>query len=259
MIPSTATFMLGVLVGIFLASSLTRLIAVIFQGSSIVSKKIVCESCGAPHPFLHRIPIVAAFRSPEKCPVCAHELPRFYAYMEMLIFGFSIWAFTAMGAILALQISVLFFALIGVAYMDLKKWIIPNEFVVTILAVGILGLAAGTVNFSHALLGLVLAAAVSLLIILPQRFGSGDRTLALGDVKLCLAVSLWLGWVLSAYVFFFASILAFMTWLIIAIFRGFSIQRRVPFGPFVALTTLLFGIGRVLDPQFVTHLLTFRF
>ena len=251
--------MLSIVIGVVLASSLSHIFAIISQEISIFSKKLVCESCGASQPYFHRIPIIAAFSSSGKCPVCGHETPRLYAFLELLIFAFTLWAFSAMKPVLAFQISVLFFALVGVTYLDLKKWIIPNEFVVYIIAIGVFGITVDTVNLSNSLLGLALASMVSLLIILPQRFGSGDQTLALGDVKLCLAVALWLGWILSAYVFFLASLLAFITWVFSLIFKGFSVQRRVPFGPFVALSTMIFGIGRVLDPQFVTHLLTFRF
>ncbi len=259
MIPSANILMLSIVIGVVLASSLSHIFAIISQEISIFSKKLVCESCGASQPYFHRIPIIAAFSSSGKCPVCGHETPRLYAFLELLIFAFTLWAFSAMKPVLAFQISVLFFALVGVTYLDLKKWIIPNEFVVYIIAIGVFGITVDTVNLSNSLLGLALASMVSLLIILPQRFGSGDQTLALGDVKLCLAVALWLGWILSAYVFFLASLLAFITWVFSLIFKGFSVQRRVPFGPFVALSTMIFGIGRVLDPQFVTHLLTFRF
>ncbi len=143
--------------------------------------------------------------------------------------------------------------------MDLKKWIIPNIFVVCVLAVAALSLLRGTISAGDSVRGLLIAAGVSLFIILPQRFGAGDKTIALGDVKLCLAVALWLGWILSVYVFFMASLLALGVWLISGLKEGFSSQRRVPFGPFVALSTLVFGIGRMVDPQFVTHLLTLRY
>ena len=249
----------GVLVGIVLAASLTHIFAVISQEISVFTKKLVCESCGALQPYSRRIPIITSLLPSRKCSTCGHESPRLYAFLEFAILIFSVWAFSVLKPVLALQISVLFFALIGVTYMDLKKWIIPNEFVVYIIAIGVFSLTAGSINLYSSLLGLALAAVVSLFIVLPQRFGSGDQTLALGDVKLCLAVALWLGWILSAYVFFIASLLAFITWIFTGVFKGFSAQRRVPFGPFVALSTMIFGIGRVLDPQFVTHLLTLRF
>ncbi|MCF7825530.1 MAG: A24 family peptidase [Candidatus Marinimicrobia bacterium] len=259
MIPAPEIIFMGVLVGIILASSLTHLFAISSLGISVFSKSPVCESCADPQPYSRRIPILATLFFSKKCPVCGHEPPRLYAFLEMVIFAFSIWAFSAAKPVLALQISVLGFALLGVTYMDLKKWIIPNVFILYILAVALLAMVVGTVSIAHALSGLLVASVVSLFIILPQKFGSGDKTLALGDVKLCLAVALWLGWILSAYVFFLASVLAILTWMLSGFFKGFSARRRVPFGPFVALSTMIFGIGRVLDPQFVTHLLTYRF
>ncbi len=259
MIPSTEIILLGVLVGIVLASSLSHLFAVSYLGLSLFSAKLVCESCGEAQPILHRIPIIGSLFFTGKCHACGHSKPRLYPLLEFIIFGFSIWSFLVLKPILAIQISLLGFALMGVAYMDLKRWIIPNIFVEFVLACGVIGLMAGTVSPAQALFGVALASIVSLFIILPQRFGSGDGTLALGDVKLCLAVGLWLGWILATYVFFLASLLALLTWGISGLINGFSAQKRIPFGPFLALSTMIFGIGRVLDPLFVTHLLTFRF
>jgi len=155
--------------------------------------------------------------------------------------------------------SLLFMGLIGVTIVDIKKWIIPNYFVLIIVFVALIAIVLKNGNLLNALSGLGVATVVSLLLVIPQRFGSGDKSLALGDVKLCLAVGLWLGWVLAIYAFFVASLLASLIWIISGLFQGYSIQRRLQFGPFVALSTLLFGIGRAVDPQFVTHLLTFRF
>ncbi len=259
MIPSAEIIIAGILVGIVLASSLTHFFALISQDMPLFSRKVVCESCGVSQSYSRRIPIIASLLPGRKCSACGHEPTPIYVLLELAIVIFSAWAFIVLKPILAFQISVIFFALIGVTYMDLKKWIIPNEFVIIIFAMGVLGIVTETLDLNISLLGLVLAAVVSLLIVLPQRFGGGDQTLALGDVKLCLVVALWLGWILSAYVFFVASLMAFITWIFTGIFRGFSVRRRIPFGPFVALSTMIFGIGRVVDPQFVTHLLTFRF
>lgn len=259
MIPTTNIIILGIVVGMVLAYSVQHFFAIISQKSSLLSKPMICESCGERQPLFHRIPIISAFFSRGKCQVCGHEPPRIYAVIEFFVFIFSVGAFSLVHPALALQISLLFFALIGISYMDIKKWMIPNGFIIMILIAGVLGLLWGTVLLEHALFGLVVAGVVSLFIVLPQRYGPGDKTLALGDVKLVFSISLWLGWVLSVYAFFLASLLALFTWVIWGIAKGFSADRRVPFGPLVALSTMIFGIGRVLDPHFITHLLTFRF
>lgn len=249
----------GLLVGFILAFSFSHLIALITQERSTFLRARVCESCGTEQSLFFRIPMIGGLIRSGGCPSCGYTLPPLYAVFELLIIGFSLWAFSVLSFSPALQISLIGFALLGASYMDLKKWIIPNAFVVYVLIAVLLGLISGSTSVQFAAFGLVVGAIVSVFIILPQKFGGGEGIVALGDVKLVLALSLWLGWVLSIYVFFLASFLGFAYWVFSGFFRGFSTERRVPFGPFVALSTMIFGIGRVLDPQFVTHLLTFRF
>lgn len=173
--------------------------------------------------------------------------------------GFSIGAFAIFSPFYALQASLLWFALVGIAYMDLRRLIIPNQFLGYLLFASLLGMLFGPQDLWQSLMGLAVAGFVSLLIILPQRYGAGDGTLSLGDVKLCFVVALWLGWILVTYTLLLATILALLSWLMSGVVKGFSTRRRIPFGPFVALSTMIFGMGHLMDPQFVSHLLTFRF
>lgn len=259
MIPSPELFLIGVTSGIFLAWILSHLIEITTRETSILSRTPVCDSCTTIQPLWSQIPLLGYLISAGKCKQCGLQRSVFIPFFELLVIGFTTWVFVTMSISGALQLSLLFVAMLGISFMDMRKWIIPNIFVLLILFTAGLGILAGTVNPSHSLLGLGVALIVSIFIVLPQWFGSSDKTLSLGDVKLCLAVALWLGWILSVYVFFFASLLASLTWIFSGFFKGFSGQRRLQFGPFVALSTVIFGIGRVVDPSFVTHLLSFRF
>ncbi len=259
MIPSYELLILGLMIGIVLAALYTHLVFVIRGDAPLLSQSAKCSACDEGQSLISRIPVLGVFLSDQPCKKCSHQRSYFVALYEISIILFTTWAFLALETMAAIQISMLFVALLGVAVLDMEKWIIPNRFVVLILVVAALGLISGYVHPLHSLIGLGVALVVSLFIILPQKYGGTDNTIALGDVKLCLAAALWLGWVLSVYVFFLASLLAVLAWGISGFFKGFSTQRRLQFGPFVALSTLIFGIGRVVDPQFVTHLLTFRF
>ena len=259
MIPYAVILIVGTLVGIILAYVLTQIVAAVSRETSIFPFKLVCVSCGAPAQLKSRIPIIGALGEAGICSNCAHKASLLRPVSELFVILFTIWTFIALEPLVAIQLSLLFMGLVGVALMDVTKWIIPNAFVLVILAAAILALFSGTVDPTQSFFGMGVAMAISLLIILPQKFGKGDGIIALGDVKLVLVVALYLGWILSVYVFFLASFLAFLTWIISGFSKGFSIKRKLQFGPFVALSTMIFGIGKSLDPQFVTHLLTFRF
>jgi len=258
MIPGNM-LLIGLLVGFCLAALLDYLIEISSRELPFFSKSPPCSVCNEYMGMSSQIPVIGYALTLGRCPRCGQKRSLTLPLMELLLMSFSIWSFATLEISMAFQMSLLFMSLIGVTIVDLKKWIIPNYFVLIILFVGLIAIILKDGNLSNAVSGLGVAIGVSLLLVIPQRFGSGDKSLALGDVKLCLAVGLWLGWVLAIYAFFIASLLASLSWIISGLFNGYSIQRRLQFGPFVALSTLLFGIGRAVDPNFVTHLLTFRF
>jgi len=257
--PGIEMTIIGLLAGYLLAYLFSYLTAHNLQDSTAFLAGSVCASCGShQNPWFH-MPFMGILDRTHRCEACSARPAGYLSLIHLVIMGLAIWAFRTLELFPALEISLVGFALVGVTTMDLKKWMIPNIFVLTILLASALGLIAGNLNLLHNLAGLIVGAIVSALMILPQRFGSGERLVPMGDVKLVLALSIWLGWVLSVYAFFLASLLASLVWLVLGLFRGFSIHRRVPFGPFVALASMIFGMARMLDPHFVTHLLSFRF
>ena len=248
--------LLGVLVGMILAGLLQHHFACITLGRGAFTWPSRCESCGSQRPMSEHIPLISTGKL---CSTCSHKLSPIILILQVSIITFSVWAFTTLSPLYAAQASLLWFSLLGIAYMDLRRWVIPNQFLAYLLFASLVGILFGPQEFRQSLMGLLVAGFVSLLIILPQRFGEDDGTLSLGDVKLCFVVALWLGWILVTYTLLLATILALISWLISGLVKGFSTKRRVPFGPFVALSTMIFGMGRLMDPQFVSHLLTFRF
>ncbi len=251
--------LLGISVGYILAVFLRHLINPLSADNSLKLKEIVCASCGAKQGLGAKFPIYSYLRYQGRCTACGHKDTVMSPLLELLTILFAIWAFTQLDFFSATQMSVLFFALLGIAVLDITKWIIPNIFVLVIVMTALIAIVGGDLSLIHSLGGLGVALIVSGLMLLPQLISKPESGYAFGDVKMSLAVALWLGWILSVYVFFLASILAFITWIIMGFFQGFSARRPLQFGPFVALSTMVFGIGRAMDPQFITHLLTFKF
>ena len=249
--------LIGLSFGFLMAVLLNRFISAFLRGEPSMFNHPTCNSCGTQYSWGDQFPVFGYLNHSRKCNTCSHKKSFMPPLYELAMILFSVWAFTQLEYPQALQISLLFFALIGITMVDLAKWIIPNIFVLVIFLVGILGISFGHISILNSLQGMGVALIVSSFILLPQFINKSEY--ALGDVKLSLAVALWLGWILSVYVFFLASILATLTWLFMGIFKGYSNKRSLQFGPFVALSTLIFGIGRLVDPQLITHLLTFRF
>jgi len=245
--------------GLLFAAAFIHLINTLRAGVPILSTPGICPYCGAIHGWRAGIPLIGYLKNNGSCAECGKSLSWFYPFLETAILVFTLWSFQELPPIQALQISLLFCALLGIAIMDFKQWIIPNRFIVWILVVDGIGLVSGTLAWQQSLLGLGIGLAVTLMLLLPQLQTGATKGAALGDVKLVLVITIWLGWILAVYALFIATLLAFISWLVLGVLKGFDIKRSLQFGPFVALSTLIFGIAKVMDPQFVTHLLSYRF
>jgi leader peptidase (prepilin peptidase)/N-methyltransferase len=66
----------------------------------------------------------------------------------------------------------------------------------------------------------------------------GREAMGLGDVHLMAAVGACLGWIDSTLAFFGAAFVGLLWWALGLIFRGVS-ARAMPYGPFLAVSTLL--------------------
>ena len=245
---------LGIIQAYLLRISLGRLGD---PGSSLHSEA-TCRSCGGELGMAAGIPVIGTILHLGKCKHCGTGLSAPFLFFEFAIILITIWLFYTQPLLIAMEASVFALALIGLALADMKYWLIPNGYVLIILFLALMEIVSGTMQLENAIKGMGVGLAVGLLLILPQLQDKGDGGPALGDVKLVLALGLWLGWILAIYVFFLASILALLWWLIEGFRSGLSTKRRLAFGPFVALWALVMGLGKLLDPQFVVHLMSFR-
>lgn len=256
---STIKLLLGFPIGLFFAAVMTHLVHIRSLRVPISSQVPICPSCGKYQGVLSKIPLLGYAIASGRCPHCDHKLSLKEPISELFTILFTVWAFYSVEPIKAIQISMLFFALMGITIVDYSKWRIPNLFVMIILFVAAVGIASGLVSLDQSVKGIGVALVTSFFLVFPQKLINPEMDYAWGDVKLCFAVALWLGWILSIYVFFIASLGAAIVWLLSGIKTGYSVKRPLQFGPFVALATIVFGVGRIIHPQFVTDLITFRF
>jgi leader peptidase (prepilin peptidase)/N-methyltransferase len=252
-------WILGLVIGFIEASLLTYSIERLGHPGSSLFSGGHSEACPHDRGLLGRIPVLGYILNRGKCPVCGARLSAQPLLWELPFILVAIWLFSTQPLLLALEATVFVAALIGLAVIDLKAWLIPNFFLLVILMLMVFELLMGSISFPNAIQGLGVGMIVSLFLLTPQYLDKSYGELALGDVKLALVLGLWMGWVLSIYVFFLASVLAFLWWMFSGVIQGFSAKRRLAFGPFVALWAAILGLGKMLDPQFVTHLMSFRF
>jgi len=224
--------LLGLIVGSFLNVVVHR----VPRHESIVSPASRCPGCGTPVAPRDNIPVLSWLLLRGRCRHCREPISARYPLLELLtaaIFA----TIAAVRGVDADLIRVLPFAaaLVALAAIDLEHRVLPNRIVVPL---AIFGVAAGAVLATPQLPELLIAGAAAfsalLVIALVQPRGMG-----MGDVKLAGAAGLFLGLSIVP-----ALLLAFLTGSVVglglmAIEGAAARKRAIPFGPFLALGSLL--------------------
>ncbi|MCL2610074.1 MAG: A24 family peptidase [Defluviitaleaceae bacterium] len=145
------------------------------------------------------------------------------------------------------MLYILIVLLILVSYQDIKSMIIHDFYNIAIAILGIIYILQGENTIHSAILASISGAAPlfiidKLTIIIAKKEGFGY-----GDMKLMLALGLFIGWIQAFFTLFFAIILA-------SFIAGFLIYKRkksntpekyeyMPFGPFLCAGFLLSYFG----------------
>ena len=242
--------MLGVLVlfcglfGLAIGSFLNVVIWRVPRKLSVVRPPSHCPQCETPIRPSDNVPVVGWVRLSGKCRDCGNPIPIRYPLVEAgcgvlfavvaVRFGWS-WALPAYLVLTA--------ALLAISLIDLEHFIVPDRITgpLTVAALALLGLAAAADGtgwrYGRALLGGLAFFAFLLLLNLLYPRGMG-----MGDVKLSFSLGLYLGWLGWGQVFL-GGFLAFLLGAVVGVaLIATGVKGRkdfVPFGPFLALGTLI--------------------
>lgn len=224
--------LLGLIVGSFLNVVVHR----VPRRESIVSPASRCPGCGTPVSPRDNVPVLSWLLLRGRCRHCREPISVRYPLLELLTAAIFV-AVAVVRGVDADLIRVLPFAaaLVALAAIDLEHRVLPNRIVVPL---AVFGVAAGALLATPKLPELLIAGAGAfaalLVVALIQPRGMG-----LGDVKLAGAAGLFLGLSIVP-----ALLLAFLTGSVVglglmAIEGAAARKRAIPFGPFLALGSLL--------------------
>jgi leader peptidase (prepilin peptidase)/N-methyltransferase len=232
---------LGLAVGSFLNVVIWR----VPRKESVVRPPSHCPQCDQPIRPADNIPVVSWLVLQGKCRHCGNPIPVRYPLVEAscgvlfaavaLRFGPS-WELPAFLVLTA--------SLLAISVIDLEHYIVPDRITgpLTVSALALLGLAAAADGsgwrYGRALLGGVAFFAFLLILNLVYPKGMG-----MGDVKLAFSLGLYLGWLGWGQVFL-GGFLAFLLGGLVGVglIAAKVLKSRkdfVPFGPFLALGTML--------------------
>ncbi len=235
-----AIILFGLAVGSFLNVVIWRLP----RGKSIVSPASRCPSCNTPIKPWDNIPVISYVLLRGKCRYCGARISPRYPLVELsnaILWTLVYWRF-GMGWHLPVYL-VFVSALIAITFIDLDFQIIPDS--ITLPGIP-LGLLAGvfllpdpmarmmSLGWKASLIGMVVGFGLYYGVAVMSRGGMGG-----GDIKLMSMVGGVMGWKSVLLATFFGSLAGSVLGLFLMLFRGKGRKTKVPFGPFLALGTVL--------------------
>ena len=221
-------FLLGLIIGSFLNVIIYRLPL----KESIIFPASHCPMCEAKLKYYDLIPFLSYFFLKGRCRYCNKKIPIQYPLVELLtgllfLLVFLNFGFTTEFIILMALIS----SLIVVSFIDIEHQIIPNEITFFLIPFGlILSIFFNHISFLNSLLGLIIPAALLLLIALIYKKGMG-----LGDVKLVAMIGVFIGWKYGLLSIFIGALIGSIYGVYMMVNTGMDRKTQIPFGPFISL------------------------
>lgn len=204
-----------------------------------------CKACKNLIPWYQNIPLISYFILRGKCKNCAASFSIRYPLVEFImasLFALLIYQYDVTWT--SLEYLILIFGLVTVSFIDYDHMILPDEFTLGGLVIGLIGAALNPDrSFLEALLGVLFGGGILWLVayiyfIFTSRDGLGG-----GDIKLLAWLGALLGWKAIPFIILISSILGSIVGLILSRKTEDGLKTMIPFGPFLALGALLYLYG----------------
>jgi leader peptidase (prepilin peptidase)/N-methyltransferase len=201
---------------------------------SLVSPPSACMSCGHVIAWYDNVPLASYALLRGRCRGCGERIPLRYPAVELvagLLFASCFWKFGLTGD--AIVAAFFCLTLVAVSATDLEHRIIPNRIVVP---AGFLVLAANTALHPRPAWAIAAFGASGFLLAAGLAYPAG---MGMGDVKLAFLMGAALG--RTVPVALFVGMVAALVPGIVLIARHGKAARKmgVPFGPFLALGSIV--------------------
>jgi len=231
--------LIGLAYGLMVGSFANVCIARLPKQESIVLPASHCPNCNKPIQAIDNIPLISYVLLKGQCRNCKQKISPIYPAIELVTglllaavfyrFGFS-WE--------CLIFAIVVPALVIITLIDIEHQIIPD--VITLPGI-VFGLAAGSYmhGWFDSLMGLLLGGGMFWLLAEGYFRMRGKVGMGGGDIKYIAAAGALMGWVQVLFIIFVGALAG-------GIFGGIGmgVQKlnflsRIPFGPFLALATLI--------------------
>lgn len=249
----TIIIIFGLIIGSFLNVCIWRLPR---QISVSHPSRSFCPHCETQLTWLENIPVLSWLYLGAKCRTCKSLISGQYPFVEILSAGFALTSYHQYGLTpTGVLIYLLTAALIVITFIDLEFKIIPDLISFPGMIIGLLLSVISQFaphygyqifhepiakNSMESLMGLFAGGGFFYVVgwgyyLFTKRIGLGG-----GDIKLMGMVGALLGWRGAFETILTGSLLGAFVGIIVMIFSGKGRHTEIPFGPFLALGTVVF-------------------
>jgi leader peptidase (prepilin peptidase)/N-methyltransferase len=232
----------AVLVGLCFGSFLNVCILRLPHDQSLLRPRSTCPQCKQPIAWRDNIPVVSWLWLRGKCRWCHKPISAQYPLIEALVgvlFGVSVLAYGA--SLHAVSAAVFGTLLLGIGITDARHYLIPDEFSLGGLVLGLaLALGGGVPGFLQALLGAAVGFGLLWGVAQAGAWVFKEEAMGGGDVKMMAMVGSFVGWRGVLLTVFAGAALGSLIFVPLSIRK----KRLVPFGVFLAVgaaVTYVFG------------------
>jgi leader peptidase (prepilin peptidase) / N-methyltransferase len=203
------------------------------EGLSVVSPPSRCPGCESRIRWFDNVPVLGWMWLRGRCRACGAGISIQYPLVELVTA--SLWLAAAMRfgfTWQALSTAVFFTLLLGIALTDARTYIIPDEFTLGGLAIGLaLSFAPGGISPLRALLGAALGFGVLWVVAVGGEWLFKKEAMGGGDIKMMAMVGAFLGPAGVLLTIFLGALIGSVIFGPISLKTG----KLVPFGIFLAL------------------------
>ncbi|MEK6775048.1 MAG: prepilin peptidase [Bdellovibrionota bacterium] len=223
---------------------------------SVVSPRSRCGQCHKTISWYDNIPLLSWFVLRGRCRNCKARYSFRYVLVEYLMafafvacyhqFGFSWFLIEAL---------IFIFGLIVSSFIDIDHMILPDEFTLGGLVLGLIGAALNPQReFLPALIGAFVGGGFLWLMAYMYFLFTKVEGMGGGDIKLLAWIGAVLGWKAIPFVIMTAAIFGSTVGLALAWRQKKGLKTMIPFGPYLALGAIIYLLGGQTIGEWYFHL-----
>ena len=238
--------------GASFGSFLNVVIGRVPQNISIVSPGSHCYSCKTPIKWYDNIPIVSYFILSGRCRSCLNNFSIKYPLIELLTATLTLILFYLFNlAPIFFIYTILCYLLIPITFIDIDHLIIPDSFIVFgLIILAIITITGYTpIDLKDSLSGAFLFSAFLYSIGFVGEKILKKEAMGGGDIKLGLVLGGFLGFKISILTLYLSFIVAGIIILFGLVTKKMNIKKTIPFGPYLALGTVISLLSNRIDGE----------